>query len=54
MSDLRLQMTKEQALFLCDRRLIAPATTARELYDKHKNPDDGLLYVTYSLENVFG
>ena len=51
----RLCMDKSEALFLmCDNSLVGPNTTAQELYAKHRNPEDGFLYVTYTLEHAFG
>ena len=51
----RLRMQKEDALFLfCGERLVPPSATARELHARHKDPDDGLLYVRYALEHTFG
>jgi len=31
-----------------------PATSMKELYDKYKNEDDGILYITYATECTFG
>lgn len=51
----RLKMGREQALFLlCCNRLVTSSDSARELYAKHQHVDDGLLYITYTLENAFG
>ena len=52
----RLKMDKEKAIFLfCGNNyLISSAATAKDLYARHKDPQDRLLYIKYSLENTFG
>lgn len=51
----RLRLNKEQALFLVCNGLIVPSDcTARELYARHHDPQDKLLYITYTAEHAFG
>ena len=52
----RMRMAKEQAFFLfCGEKcLVGAHETARQLYARHRDPEDGLLYITYTTENVFG
>lgn len=51
----RLRMDPSHALFLlCGGKLVASATTAAELHRLHRDPEDGFLYVRYTLENAFG
>lgn len=52
----RMQLGSSQTLFLlCDKRRMITATDSMgQLYDKFRDPQDGFLYVTYSLENAFG
>jgi GABA(A) receptor-associated protein len=50
----RLRLAPEKAIFLFVGNSIAPSTySINEIYSSHKD-SDGFLYVTYSLENVFG
>ena len=51
----RLRLDKTHALFLlCNNRIVSPSTTARDLYARHRDAQDGLLYVSYTTENAFG
>lgn len=52
----RLHMKSSQALFLlCHGKIVSGTTTIREIYDAHRlTSEDGFLYMTYALENVFG
>lgn len=51
----RMHMKPSQALFLlCNKKMITATDTIRNIYSRHKNSDDGFLYITYTLENAFG
>lgn len=51
----RLRLQASEALFLLCNNTLLPATTVlKDLYRTKYNPDDGFLYVQYSLENAFG
>lgn len=51
----RLHMKPSEALFLlCNKRMINGPDTLRSIYARHRNREDGFLYIHYSLENVFG
>lgn len=52
----RLHMKPSDALFfLTDNGRLLPAQDLmKSVYDLHKNPDDGFLYIRYTLENAFG
>lgn len=49
-------ISAQQSLFLCmDGRLISPSTLVlSEIYAKHRNQDDGFLYLTYRGEDAMG
>lgn len=50
----RLKLSNDKALFLFVNNSIAPSAESMNiLYRRHKDIDN-FLYVTYSLENVFG
>ena len=50
----RLKLAPEKAIFLFVGNSIAPATSSvDEIYIYNKDAD-GFLYITYTLENVFG
>ena len=50
----RLNFPPEKAIFLFVGNLITPSTASvNEIYNNYKDKD-GFLYITYSLENVFG
>jgi GABA(A) receptor-associated protein len=50
----RLKLAPEKAIFLFVGNSIAPSTsTINQIYSYNRD-EDGFLYVTYSLENVFG
>jgi GABA(A) receptor-associated protein len=51
----RLLLKPSEGLFLfCRGTMITGGSTVRELRSKYACQEDGFLYVTYSLENVFG
>ena len=51
----RMRMKPSQSLFLvCDRRMIIASDVIFYLYNRFKNNNDGYLYITYTVENVFG
>ena len=50
----RLKLAPEKAIFLFVGNSISPSTASiNEIYNYNKDKD-GFLYITYSLENVFG
>lgn len=50
----RLRLPAEKAIFIFVNDTIAPSSAfINEIYMYHKS-DDNFLYITYSLENVFG
>lgn len=50
----RLNLSPEKAIFLFVGNKIAPSTISiNEIYNYNKD-DDGFLYITYALENMFG
>ena len=51
----RIKIKPHQAIFVfIDNKLPAVSSTVAEVYSKYKDPNDGMLYVTYSGENTFG
>lgn len=51
----RIGIKPSQALFLlCNNKMVTSADTLRDIYSRCKNDEDGFLYITYALENVFG
>ena len=51
----RLRMAPSEALFLmCNNRLLQGGVVLSTLYPTFRDPDDGFLYVQYTLENAFG
>ena len=51
----RLKMKPCEALFLiCNHRMISGTDTVRNIYTRNKDPEDGFLYMAYTLENTFG
>lgn len=53
----RLRLDANQSLFLfCSDTtcLVTGSTEIASLYESHKDPEDGFLYLSYSLENAFG
>lgn len=51
----RLRMKPSEALFLlCNKTMLNGSDTLRSIYTRHRNTDDGFLYIHYTLENVFG
>lgn len=51
----QLKMDASRALFLLiDNRLHAATTPFSLLYAEHRDPEDGFLYVTYTVEHTFG
>ena len=51
----RLTMKSSQALFLvCRRRMVCATDRVGDLYIRYKDPEDGFLYVTFTLEHAFG
>ena len=50
----RLNLSSEKSLFLfVNNQMVSSTTILSEIYKLYKN-NDGFLYFTYSLENVFG
>lgn len=50
----RLKLSSEKALFLFVGNVMVPSTmTLDRIYNTYRD-NDGFLYITYSLENVFG
>ncbi len=49
-------MRKELALFLLEdgKHAIKGDTSIKEIYEKHKDPEDGFLYIAYTSENCWG
>ena len=46
---------KDEALFaFCGNTLLQTNRLAADVYERFKDPADGFLYITYSLENTFG
>ena len=44
-----------QALFLlCGDTMVNGQTTVMSVWDAHRDPDDGFLYVVYTMEHTFG
>lgn len=51
----RITLQPSQAIFvLNDDRMVSGPTSLRELLNRQQDNDDGVLRVTYALENVFG
>jgi GABA(A) receptor-associated protein len=51
----RMHMKSSQALFLlCNKQMVTTSDSIRQIYSRHRNSDDGFLYITYTLENAFG
>jgi GABA(A) receptor-associated protein len=51
----RLALRGDEAIFLlCDRRVVPATASVFELDARHRDPDDGFLYVVYTCENAFG
>ena len=51
----RLKVLPEQSIFIsCGRTMLDANNSMYQVYAKHKNLDDGLLYIVYSTENAFG
>ena len=51
----RVELQPSQAIFLlCNNVMITASDTVGELYRKHANSEDGMLYITYTVENTFG
>ena len=51
----RMALASEKTIFLmCGSTMLAPEQRVYQTYAKHKNPEDGFLYVTYAAENAFG
>ena len=51
----RVTLKSSQAIFvLCDDCMVSGSTCVRDLLDKQRDNEDGVLRVTYALENVFG
>lgn len=51
----RIKMDSTQSLYFMVNGVMPRATDYMDiLYNKHKNIDDGFLYITYCIENTFG
>lgn len=51
----RIKIKAHQGIFVfINNKLPAVSSTVADVYAKHKDPNDGMLYVTYSGENTFG
>ena len=51
----RIKMEPSQALFLfCKSKMITGSDVVCNIYERHKDPVDGFLYITYTSENTFG
>jgi GABA(A) receptor-associated protein len=52
----RLELSKEAALFLLvsGKHSITGDTSMSEIYEKHKDSDDGFLYIAYTSELTWG
>lgn len=51
----RLSLSSDQAIFiLVDNKIPPTSQLISDLYEKHKDEDDGYLYIYYTLESVFG
>ena len=53
---IHIKMESKQALFMLLKSGTLPAnsSTVGEIYDEHKDPTDGKLYIFIKLENTFG
>ena len=51
-----IKMEPKQALFMLLKSGVLPANSATigSVYDEHKDPSDGRLYIVTKLENTFG
>jgi GABA(A) receptor-associated protein len=51
----RIKLDATQALFVFfNKDMAATNMTMKQVYDRYKNKDDGMLYATYGGENTFG
>ena len=51
----RVALDSRQALFLlCNGRMITANDVLVTLHERNRDPEDGYLYITYTLENAFG
>ena len=51
----RLHMRPSEALFLtCGNRVLSASTRLSSLYASSPDPEDGFLYLQYTLESAFG
>lgn len=52
----RLEMSKDAALFLLvsGKHSITGDSSMSEIYEKHKDPEDGFLYIAYTSELTWG
>ena len=55
----RVKLDSEEAIYLYAKldnkqQMLMAGTDMLSIYDLYKNKDDGILYVTYTGENVFG
>jgi len=51
----RIKLESTQALFVFfNTDMVNTSMTLKQVYDKYKNEDDGMLYATYGGENTFG
>jgi|MDTB01.2.fsa_nt_gb hypothetical protein len=52
----RVDIKSTQGIFVfCENRIVSGHSTVRELMNSQRqNNNDGILYVIYALENVFG
>jgi hypothetical protein len=51
----RIKLKPDQAIFLFfDQQIVNASNTMLQIYEKHHNKEDELLYATYASESTFG
>ena len=51
----RINISSDKALFVfCQNSIMTTSNLISTVYESHKDPEDGYLYITYSGESTFG
>jgi hypothetical protein len=51
----KIKMSPKQGMYLFVNGVLPPnSSTVGQMWELHKNPDDKVLHIQYSLENTFG
>ena len=51
---LKLEPSQSIFMFVSDEVLVSTGTLVGQVYEQHKDPDDGFLYAQYASESTFG